>query len=69
MRSISGADFISLELVDPEKYKARLSPVKRSLAKTNRALGFADFNLNLSGIGADTDQVLELVLKRSALAR
>ncbi len=69
VRSIKGNFFICLGLVDSEKYLARLSGVKRSLARANRGLGFSDLNLNLSGVDANTHQILELVRKRSELAR
>lgn len=61
--SISGNDFICLELKNPERYLQRLSPVKRAMAKANRQLGFTDFNLNLSGVDARTDEVFELLMK------
>jgi len=63
VRSISGNDFICLELKNPEKYSRKLSKVKRAMAKANRTLGFTDFNLNLSGVDARTDEVFELVMK------
>ncbi|HJU56925.1 MAG TPA: hypothetical protein VJ715_20230, partial [Pyrinomonadaceae bacterium] len=61
--SIYGNDFICLELKNPEKYSQKLSKVKRAMAAANRSLGFTDFNLNLSGIDARTDEVFELVMK------
>jgi hypothetical protein len=67
--SINDNDFICLELRDPEKYRARLSNVRRALAKANLRLGFTDFSLNLSGVAANTHEVYELVLKLSELAR
>ena len=63
VRSISGNDFICLELKNPEKYSQKLSQVKRAMAAANRRLGFTDFNLNLSGVEARTDEVFELVMK------
>ena len=63
VRSISGNDFICLELKNPEKYSQKLSKVKRAMAAANRGLGFTDFNLNLSGVDARTDEVFELVMK------
>lgn len=67
--SIAGNDFIALELRDPEKYWGRLSSVKRAMASANRRLGFSDFNLNLSGVEARTDEVFELVMKFCERAR
>lgn len=63
VRSISRNDFICLELKNPEKYAQKLSKVKRAMAAANRNLGFTDFNLNLSGVDARTDEVFELVMK------
>ncbi len=63
VRSISGSDFICLELKNPEKYAQQLSTVKRVLTSGNRLLGFANFNLNLSGVDASTDEVFALVMK------
>lgn len=63
VRSISGNDFICLELKNPEEYAQKLSKVKRAMAAANRDLGFTDFNLNLSGVDASTDEVFELVMK------
>lgn len=63
VRSIYGNDFICLELKNPEKYLKQLSIAKRALVAANRGLGFTDFNLNLSGVDAKTDEVFELVMK------
>ena len=63
MRSISGNDFICLELKNPEKYMQKLSNVKRAMASANRNLGFTDFSLNLSGVDAKTEEIFELVMK------
>jgi len=63
VRSISGNDFICLELKNPEKYAQKLSKVKQAMTAANRNLGFTDFNLNLSGVDARTDEVFELVMK------
>lgn len=62
VRSISGNDFICLELRNAAEYKRRLSKVRRALAAGNRGLGFTDFNLNLSGVDARTDEVFALVV-------
>lgn len=61
--SLSGNDFICLELSNPEKYLSKLSKIKRAMASANRRLGFTDFNLNLSGVDANTAEVFELVMK------
>ncbi len=68
VRSISGNDFICLELKNPEKYSQKLSKVKRAMAAANRGLGFTDFNLNLSGVDVKTDEVFELLMKYCQMA-
>ncbi|HWT00297.1 MAG TPA: STM3941 family protein [Pyrinomonadaceae bacterium] len=68
VRSISGNDFICLELKNPAQYSHKLSKVKRAMAAANRRLGFTDFNLNLSGVDARTGEVFELVMKYCQLA-
>jgi hypothetical protein len=68
VRSTSGNDFIYLELKNAEEYAQKLSKVKRAMAAANRNLGFTDFNLNLSGVNARTDEVFELVMKYCQVA-
>jgi hypothetical protein len=68
VRSISGNDFICLELKNAEKYAQKLSKVKRAMAAANRGLGFTNFNLNLSGVDANTDEVFELLMKYCQVA-
>lgn len=63
LQSISGNDFICLELHDPNRYRSRLSRVRRAMSSANEALGFSDFSINLCGIAARTEEVFELVLK------
>lgn len=63
VQSISGNDFICLELRNTEHYAQKLSNVKRAMTAANRGLGFTDFNINLSGVDAKTDEVFELVMK------
>jgi hypothetical protein len=63
VRSINGNDFICLELRNREQYWQKLSKVKRAMAAANRSLGFTDFNLNLSGVDVNTDELFELVMK------
>lgn len=62
VRSIQGNDFICLELRNAERYTEKLSKVKRAMMASNRGLGFADINLNLSGVDARTDDVFELIM-------
>ena len=63
VKSIQSNDFICLEVRNPERWLARLSPVKRAMVSANEALGFTVLNVNLSGVAADTSQILELILK------
>jgi hypothetical protein len=68
VRSINGNDFICLELRNREQYWRKLSKVKRAMAAANRSLGFTDFNLNLSGVDVNTDELFELVMKHCQVA-
>lgn len=63
VQSISSNDFICLELKNTEKYAQNLSKVKRAMTTANRSLGFTDFNINLSGVDARTDEIFELIMK------
>ena len=65
LKSIRGNDFVCLELKDADKYLNQLSSVKRLAAGANEKLGFTPISLNLSGVSASSEQVLELVLKMS----
>lgn len=62
--TVSGHDFICLELLDADRYLQRTNPVKRALAGAKTALGFAPISLNLSCVAADSRDILELILKR-----
>jgi hypothetical protein len=66
LASIHDNAFICLELSDPEFWLSKLSRAKRLVVRANKALGFAELNLNLSGVNADADEVLQLVLRMSA---
>jgi hypothetical protein len=67
--SISGNDFICLEVKNPEQYINKLSKVKRALAGANRSLGFTELSVNLSGVDVSTEEVFELVIKYCELSR
>ncbi len=67
--SIHSNPFICLELRDPARFLARLSPFKRRLARINRRLGFTECSLNLSGVAVDPQQLLELILHRIELEK
>lgn len=66
LRSIHDSAFICLELRDSDQYLQRTNAVKRALASANAALGFTPISLNLSGVAADPNDVLELIIKRIA---
>ena len=63
IQTLSGNDFICLELEHPEEYAAKLSPVRRAASSANRALGCTDFIINLSGVNASTEEIFELIMK------
>jgi len=65
-RSIGGNEFICLEVRNPEMWLHKLSSTKRAMVKANRALGFTELSINLSGLAVDAAQVHELILKRVA---
>jgi hypothetical protein len=44
---------------------AKLSPAKRALVETNRKLGFSDFNINLSGVEGDPEQIHQVIIRRT----
>lgn len=67
LASISGNAFICLDLRNTDAYLQRLSPIKRKAAKANTALGFPAFSLNLSGVQAKPEEVLEFILMRITL--
>jgi hypothetical protein len=69
VRSIAGNDFICLVLRNPETYTQYVSPLRRAMSSANRALGFTDFSINLSGVNARIDEVFELVIKHAEAAK
>jgi hypothetical protein len=56
-----------MKLRNTDEYLQHLSPFKRKMAKANAALGFTPLSLNLSGVKAKPEEVLELVLMRIIL--
>ena len=64
VRSISGNDFICLHLRDPSLFTSQFSPARRAMTSANRALGFTDLSINLSGLPVRTEEVFELIMKR-----
>ena len=68
-KAIQGNDFICLKLRNQDQYLGKLTAVKKAMVKANEKLGFTPISLNLSGLSANTDQILELVLKMSEAKR
>jgi hypothetical protein len=64
LKSIQDHDFICLVLFDDEEYVRRLPPLLRSMVQLNESLGFTPISINLTGIHGQTEQLLELILKR-----
>lgn len=56
--------FICLEVADYKVYLRRIHVVKRAFARVNRLFGFTPICLNLTGVAADPQEVLDLILKR-----
>ncbi len=59
--SIHVHDFICLVVHDPDVYLRRLSAIRRKIATANRALGLTELNLNLVGVTASAEEVLQLI--------
>ncbi len=55
--SVNSAKFLCLELQDPDKYLSRLPRWKRSLARTNTALGFSAVTISFSGLSPGLKEV------------
>jgi len=67
VKSLSGNDFICLELRDPQAYlgrPGRRGRLMRAMRSANQALGFTEFNVNLTGLPVGVAEVFELVVKR-----
>lgn len=56
--------FIALELTDPKKYLHRSRRVVSKLAGVNKAMGFAEINLNLGGVDGDPMAILRAIGER-----
>jgi hypothetical protein len=69
LRSVNRNNFICLEVRNPERWTARMPPLKRAMVSANKAFGFAALNLNLSAIAADPMEVYTLVLDKAVASR
>jgi hypothetical protein len=61
LHSINGIEFICLHVREPSAYIGKLSWIRRMLADANRALGFTELNVSLTGTTASTVEVLHLI--------
>jgi hypothetical protein len=64
LQSVNGNFFICLELRNSEKYKRKVFAWRKYLISYNKNFGFADFNLNLTGLAADPREVLKIIQNR-----
>ena len=69
VKRLGTAKFVCLDLRDPERLRARLSPLKKRLVEMNRKLGYTDFSVNLTGTDADPDAICELIIKQLHLSK
>ena len=69
VHSVNQEYFICLYVHDEQAYLSRLSPLKRKLAGANETLGFTALSLNLSGVDLNPEQLLEYIMKQSAVAQ
>jgi len=61
LRRIQGNAFLCLELRQPLKYLSRMSPVMREMTQANKALGFTELSVNLTGVQGDPDVIAGLI--------
>jgi hypothetical protein len=64
IRSLNSVKFLCIELVEPEKYLARLPRWRRSLEWTNEILGFPAMTIGFTGLSPGIDQVWEFIQGR-----
>jgi hypothetical protein len=69
IKSIRGNNFICLVARNPEMWTSKFSAAKKAMIKTNKALGFSELNVNLSGTSARPEEIHELILKLSAASQ
>jgi len=67
IRSLNSVKFLCIELVEPEKYLARLPRWKRSLGWTNEILGFPAMTIGFTGLSPGIAQVWEYIHNRLML--
>ncbi len=54
-----------IDELNTQKYLNNQTLVKRFLLKTNKSLGFQQFNINLIGVDGDFDEILDIINTRS----
>lgn len=69
VKSIRGNHFICLVARNPEMWTSKFSTAKKAMIKANKALGFTELNVNLSGTSAQPQKIHELILKLSAASQ
>jgi hypothetical protein len=67
LRRSLGNAFIGLELRNPAKYTARLSPLLQRMVALNAKLGMPPLSLNLSGTAVSPEQIEELLRNELAV--
>jgi hypothetical protein len=63
---VYGQPLVSLELFDPDPFLAKLSPMKRSVALSNKAMGFSPVTLSTVGLAISANDLVEAVNRRVA---
>ena len=61
LRSTGKSTFICLELRDLKKYQDRVPRLTKWLNRPNRALGFTPITLNLTGVKADSQEIINAI--------
>lgn len=69
LKSVFSTNFITLQLVNPEKYLEKLSNTSKRITILNKKLGFGILNLNLSLIDKKPQKVYEMVMNRISRKR
>ena len=64
LRQVRKHCFLSLEIVDSERYLQRLPYFKRALARANPTCGLTPVSLNLSAIALDPKGIFEIIVER-----
>ena len=60
---------VVLKLRNPEEIIPKLNPLYRRLAAANKALGFDQIAINVTGFGADVQAIADLIAREAAQRR